>query len=200
MFKLAAICSGVFGLAVTLQGGEALAQSTSTCMAMGPNMVHCDTMNMGPSPESAPRPHPSDVQPDYEGQRRLGEAMHKLIFGDKEKAFRTKIGKMLAGGDCQGAARVALQDGRLELGQSIMATCRTNSTPIPNTSPITQLAPSKATSGQTATPAPVTSYALPPQAAASAVAPVQSTSPASPSSADPYERTTRIWIGGRLVQ
>lgn len=115
MLKLVAVCSGVFTLAIALQSGEAVAQSSTNCMAMGSNMVHCDTTNMAP---------PTSTPPDYEGQRRLGEAMHRLIFGDPEKAFRMKLGKMLADGECNGAARLALESGRLELGQSISDTCR----------------------------------------------------------------------------
>jgi hypothetical protein len=76
-------------------------------------------MDMGPSASAPPA-----YQPDYEGQRRLGEALGRLVFGDREKAFRIKVGKMLADGDCNGAARLALESGRLELGQSISETCR----------------------------------------------------------------------------
>jgi hypothetical protein len=64
MFKLVAICSGVFGLALALGGGEAVAQSTSNCMAMGPDMVHCDTMDMGPP---APQPAPPPAEPAAQG-------------------------------------------------------------------------------------------------------------------------------------
>ena len=56
MFKLVAICAGVFGLVVALGAGEAFAQSmsTSNCMAMGPNMVHCDTMDLTPPVSDPP--------------------------------------------------------------------------------------------------------------------------------------------------
>ena len=114
MYRVVTVCSGVFGLAVALYGSGALAQSSTNCTAMGSGVVHCDTMDMSP---------PGNSSADYEGQRRLGEAMHKLLFGDPEKAFRIKVGKLMADGDCQGAARMAFESGRLELGQSISETC-----------------------------------------------------------------------------
>ena len=60
---------------------------------------------------------------------RLCEALAKLIVDHREKAFRMKVGKMLADGDCRGAARLALESGRLELGQSIIAACQPDSAP-----------------------------------------------------------------------
>jgi len=108
----------VCGAFTAIGGSAAHAQmSTSNCIAMGPNMVHCDTLDMTP-PASAPPTYPSQ-----DGQVILGKAVRNLIFGDREKAFRMKVGKMIADGDCQGAARLALESGELELGQSIMAGC-----------------------------------------------------------------------------
>lgn len=159
MLKLVAICSGVFGLAVALEGGEAVAQSmsTSNCMAMGQNMVHCDTIDMTPPASPPPvRPSPSPSDPVAQGGEgnpglwgllpqdkqhnplrdtlgAIGDAF--LVQGGaqpqyaqrrqayEERLFRMKVGKLLADGDCQGAARLALESGRLELGQSITGTC-----------------------------------------------------------------------------
>ena len=149
MFKLVAIRSGVFGLAIALGGSEAVAQSMD-CMAMGP-MVHCDTMGMEPP---APPINCNNVQDSqtplgdpYAGQSKLrrflgtlGDAM--IVSGggcpeyrprlQREQAarFRMQVGKRLADGDCQGAARMAFENGALELGQSISATCRPDGTPI----------------------------------------------------------------------
>ena len=106
---------GISGLVVALCGTDALAQSSTNCMSMGSGMVHCDTMDMAP---------PGNSSADNEGNRQLGLAIHKLILGDTEKAFRVKVGKLLAAGDCQGAARMALESGRLVLGQSISEKCR----------------------------------------------------------------------------
>jgi hypothetical protein len=115
MPRLVAVCSGVFGLAIALGRGEAAAQSTSTCMAMGPNMVHCDTMNMGPPSES--------VAPSQSGgDGAIGRIVGYIALAH-EGTLRKRVGKLLANGDCQGAARVALENGALELGQSISATC-----------------------------------------------------------------------------
>jgi len=121
MFKIASICPLVLGLAIALWGGCALAQSTTNCMAMGPTMVHCDTMNMAPpyTPNTAP-------QASSDGGEELGRGLARLIVRTREDAFRKRLGKMLADGDCQGAARAAFESGRLELGQSIKATCPPN--------------------------------------------------------------------------
>ncbi len=48
------------------------------------------------------------------------------------RIFRMKVGKMLADGDCQGATRLAFENGQLELGQSITATCQSNATAVAN--------------------------------------------------------------------
>jgi len=165
MFKLVVICS-VFGLPLALGSGEAVAQSmsSSNCMAMGPNMVHCDTMDMTPSvspPQPPQNPAPAEPasrdstadlppqdnkytplrdtlgaigdaflksggqQPQYETRKQMYEA----------RVFRMKVGKMLADGDCQGAARFAFENGQLELGQSITATCKPNNATAVNSPP-----------------------------------------------------------------
>jgi hypothetical protein len=135
MFKLAVVYSGVFGLTITLWGGQAHAQSsTSNCMSTGPNMVHCDTMNMDTTSTSSP---PSD--PQNNPQALAAKGIRNLIFGDPEKAFRIKVGKLLADGDCQGAARLAFETGRFEMGQSISASCQSNTQPA--ASPSAELAP-----------------------------------------------------------
>lgn len=72
-------------------------------------MVHCDTMDMGAA-----------SQPSYDS----GAALGALIARNRENSFRKKIGKMLADGDCQGAARFALEKGRLELGAEIARSCK----------------------------------------------------------------------------
>ncbi|HEX4197451.1 MAG TPA: hypothetical protein VHZ26_08415 [Caulobacteraceae bacterium] len=131
--------------------------SSSNCMAMGPNMVHCDTVDLTP-PAGPPADHPSASPAEPAAQNgadnpglwgllpqdkqynplrdTLGAIGDALLVGGgrqpeyaqrkqvyEEHVFRTKVGKMLADGDCQGAARMALERGRLELGQSIMAGC-----------------------------------------------------------------------------
>ena len=110
MHKLVVVCACSFGFAVTLWGGEAAAQSTSNCIAMGPTMIHCDTTDTGSNDSSQPRDGAIG---------RIG----RYIANAREDALRKRVGKLLADGDCQGAARMALEDGALELGQSISSTC-----------------------------------------------------------------------------
>jgi hypothetical protein len=114
MLKPTAVAASLVGLAIAFGGARAAAQSsTSTCIGMGPNMVHCDTMNMSP-PNATTGP---------DSGTELGRGIARLIVRTREDAFRKRVGKLMANGDCQGAARVALESGRLELGQSIMAAC-----------------------------------------------------------------------------
>ena len=112
----------VFGVFTALGVSVAHAQvSTSNCVAIGPNMVHCDTIEMGPASVTNA---PSQAGPD--GGEELGRGLGQFIERARENAFRKRVGKLLANGDCQGAARMALESGRLELGQSIMAACSPN--------------------------------------------------------------------------
>jgi hypothetical protein len=117
MLKPVAITACLFGLATAFGSDRAAAQSsTSTCIGMGSNMVHCDTMDMSSSNATA--------GPDSGTE--LGRGIARLIVRTREDAFRKRVGKLMADGDCQGAARLALESGRLELGQSIMAACSPN--------------------------------------------------------------------------
>jgi hypothetical protein len=78
---------------------------------MGTGMVHCDTMDL-----SQPKDDDDDV----------GTSLGLLIARMQENSLRKKIGKMLAAGDCQGAAKLAYEKGRLELGAQIAKTCSLN--------------------------------------------------------------------------
>ena len=144
MSRVVTVCSGVFGLAVALYGSGAFAQSSTNCMDMGSGMVHCDTMNMAPSGNSSA---------DNDGNRQLGIAIHNLIFGDSEKAFRIKVGKLMAAGDCHGAVRLALEGCRLELGQSISETChqQVGAAAAPPSNPQTNYTRSAQTASDTCT-------------------------------------------------
>jgi hypothetical protein len=154
MLRLAALCSCFLGLVIALGASGAHAQmSTSNCIVMGGGMVHCDTMDMTP-PASPPPQRPIDCNNGqdaqiplgnpYAGQSKarnflgaLGDAM--IVTGggcprylprlqrEQIARFRMQVGKLLADGDCKGAARFALENGALELGQSIMAACSPNS-------------------------------------------------------------------------
>jgi hypothetical protein len=80
-------------------------------------MVHCDTMDMGGTGQSA-------YDPSYENGAALGRGIGALIARSRESSFKKKVGSMLAAGDCEGAAQFALEKGRLELGTSIAQACR----------------------------------------------------------------------------
>ena len=123
MSKGLLVAVAVGGVFTALGANGAHAQmSISNCIALGGGMVHCDTMEMGP-PSYAPPQASSD------GGEELGRGLAQFIVRTREDAFRKRVGKLLADGDCQGAAHMALESGRLELGQSIMAGCGTNSAP-----------------------------------------------------------------------
>jgi hypothetical protein len=102
------------GLLFALEGGV-LAQSTM-CMRMGPDMISCHGNG-----ETGPR---HDTGQSDEGNAILGRAIGNLIAGNPEKRFRKKLGRLLADGDCRGAARLAFEDGRIELGAQISQTCQ----------------------------------------------------------------------------
>jgi len=91
-------------------------------------MVHCDTVNTRPLVGPAGYGDDSS-QNNSDGQEKAGYKLLKLFQDQRELAFRRKLGKMLADGDCKGAAQTALKSGRLELGQSIMASCLTGDDP-----------------------------------------------------------------------
>jgi len=93
-----------YGLCMVLGVSKSQAQTT-TCMAMGPDMMTCNSTPYG------------------DGGAALGRGIGNLIRGIGEKSFRKKIGQMLANGDCQGASRYAYEKGRLELGTSIAQSC-----------------------------------------------------------------------------
>jgi hypothetical protein len=109
--KAAAAATLFFGLSLLTIFGQsaALAQTTSqTCMDMGGGMVSCQgTIS-------------NDQQ---EGQEVLGNAVGKLLFGDREKRFRKQIGALLANGKCREAAEYAYREGRLEVGSQIAQSC-----------------------------------------------------------------------------
>ncbi|WP_123905442.1 hypothetical protein [Sphingobium cloacae] len=85
--------------------------SSTNCMAMGSGMVHCNTMDMGGASQS-------------DDGYALGQGIGALIARGRENSFRKKVGQMLANGDCEGAARFALEKGRLELGADIAKSCK----------------------------------------------------------------------------
>jgi hypothetical protein len=84
-------------------------------------MAHCDTIG-GDQPNAS--------QNTYAPQNTSsGGGFWDNLFGVnfQENALRKKIGKLLAAGDCRGAAQLAYEKGRIELGAEIAQTCRPTS-------------------------------------------------------------------------
>jgi hypothetical protein len=120
MLRLVVRCCFFLGLIVGLGGGEAVAQSTSTCMAVGPNIVDCTTTG-GSNSTVVEAPY---TQWAYERDKRIRENIHELFTGD-----RKKVGAMIANGNCQGALKYALERGQFDLAQSIKPLCQAKEPP-----------------------------------------------------------------------
>ena len=123
--------------AVVLGGSETMAQ-TSNCMAMGGGMVNCrssdgsmtNCMGMGPDMATCQTTGGANAGSD-EADAMLLRGIGSLIGRISDGPFRKHVGQMLASGDCQGAANYAFAKGKLEMGNSILQTCRTYSAPPP---------------------------------------------------------------------
>jgi hypothetical protein len=104
---------------------------TSNCMRMGSEMVHCnssdgsstDCMRIGSDMATCNTIGGATNAQSYDSGAILGQGLGSLIASMQEKSFRKKVGKMMAEGDCEGAANYALTKGRLEIGTSIKAYC-----------------------------------------------------------------------------
>ena len=89
-------------------------------MALGATMATCTTS--GGSRQYQNDGGSRQYQNDG-GATQLGEGLASFISRMKERSLRAKIGKMIAGGDCEGAAKFALSKGRLDLGAAIRNGC-----------------------------------------------------------------------------
>lgn len=113
--KLVITCICISGFVLVVAPTKALS-GTITCMGIGPNMMSCDT------PLTA-----AELKAQSEAAEQFGRSIGEAIIRAREGAFRKRVGKLLANGDCQGATRLAFESGRLELGQSISENCHLNS-------------------------------------------------------------------------
>lgn len=98
----------ILAMAGLLVCGNAKAQSTN-CITIGGSMVHCDTT-------------PDMSHPRTGSSNTIG-VIAGAIARSNERSFQKKIGALLAKGDCAGAAKLALEKGRLELGNRINEAC-----------------------------------------------------------------------------
>jgi hypothetical protein len=84
--------------------------ATTTCTADPMGNQNCITMHSG-------------QQSDNGSGEALGTALGQLISGTNPNHIRSRISKMLARGDCEGAEQYALQKGQLELAQQVRNYC-----------------------------------------------------------------------------
>jgi hypothetical protein len=120
-----------FALVVVFPVNEAVAQST-TCMGMGDDMVHCDTlggvstdcMAMGGGLVTCNSVGGGARSVQSESSSGGAGGLMDFIDALHEKSIRKKVGHMLAAGDCRGAANYAYEKGRLELGAAIARSCQ----------------------------------------------------------------------------
>jgi TRAP-type uncharacterized transport system substrate-binding protein len=84
--------------------------ATTTCTTDPMRNQNCITMGSG-------------QQSDSGSGEALGTALGQLISGTNPNHIRSRIGKMLAKGDCAGAEQYALQKGELDLAQQVKNYC-----------------------------------------------------------------------------
>ena len=122
-----------------LAGASAASAETSNCMSMGPNMVTCNSssgattncMSMGPNMASCNTTGGQTTTVmgqggssyQYDGGAALGRGLGDLIRGINERSFRSKVGKMLAAGECEDAYNYALKKEHIELGLKLQQYC-----------------------------------------------------------------------------
>jgi hypothetical protein len=58
-----------------------------------------------------------------DGGAALGRGLVDMVRGMNERSFRSKVGKMLAAGDCDGAVKYAFDKGRIEFGTALQQSC-----------------------------------------------------------------------------
>jgi hypothetical protein len=141
----------------TIGGGS------TTCMPMGTTMVSCNTIGGGSQNNAAGGSFdtPSGNYDDGGSGEALGRGVADFINGFGERAFRRKVGAMLANGDCQGASRFAYEKGRIEVGNLIAQSCQTNRAALSQeaqvvTVPSVEVANKKAARARVEPPRPLT--------------------------------------------
>jgi hypothetical protein len=90
----------------------ALQMSTTNCIPDYTGGANCTTMTMPPLPQPQTSERPS-----------AGSGIISFIEELNDRALRKKIGKKIAAGDCDGAAKLAYEKGWLEVGMNIEQTC-----------------------------------------------------------------------------
>jgi hypothetical protein len=106
--------------------GPAMAQVSTNCIGNA-GFVHCDSYDSGAAAAA-----------NAEAGREIGQAIAMM----KEKSLRAKLGKMVAAGDCQGAATYALQKGRFDMVEGLKQFCGAGGAQVREVAPLASSAPS----------------------------------------------------------
>lgn len=99
----------------------ALQMSTTNCIPDYTGGANCTTITTQ-SPELAPLPQPPST-PQTTRSSGGGGGLLPFIERLNDRKLRKKIGKLVAAGDCEGAAKLAFENGWLETGFQIKQTC-----------------------------------------------------------------------------
>jgi hypothetical protein len=100
----------LFGCAAALTASAAQAQLSSTnCIAGAAGSVYCTTIGSGSY--------------NSDGGAELGQDIANLAHRISERRFRSKISKLVAGGDCPGALSYAMEKGRYDAVAAIKQVC-----------------------------------------------------------------------------
>lgn len=95
------------------------AMTSSNCMNIGGGIATCNTLDLSRPRRNNPTPDANDPQTDRPTLNFIGD----LIARTKERSFQKKVSKMIADGDCRGAATFALFSGRDALSDQIHRDC-----------------------------------------------------------------------------
>lgn len=114
-----------------LSMAASVSAQTTNCMAMGSTMVNCNSsdgsntncMSMGSTMVTCNTTGGATSNQANNGDTTGAAGIVSFVRTLSERSFRSKIGKMLSAGDCEGAARYAYEKGRLELGGEIRKQC-----------------------------------------------------------------------------
>lgn len=115
--------------ALTSTASSAAAQTTH-CMRMGSDMVNCtgpdgsntNCMRMGADMATCQTTGGTSYN-SSDGGAAAGAGLVDIIRGFQERSFRSKVGKMIAAGDCTGAVRYAVEKGKFEVAASLQILC-----------------------------------------------------------------------------
>lgn len=112
----------------------ALQMATTNCNPNATGGVNCTTMSTPPLPQAVTRPpEPAPLPqapplPERGQSPAAGWQMIGLIERLNDRGLRKKIGRMIAAGDCKGAAKLAYEKGWLDVGAEIKQTCTASET------------------------------------------------------------------------